>query len=228
MGFGIVLTVFFSIAVLTASTYALDYAEARKNIEDIGIVLSRNCITMIQNDIPTECPTYEEIMALHPDTSNHKVSGDFEFINGMLQRGKAPYNDHIGWYEFEEKRIWIDPPGDIRDKIMIITIENNLGDYLIKGKSYHVTNQTITMGHERYVDAECYNASISADNWVFLLGDTIRYMDNRCNEEYTTFDHIKKVTLEKTFQDITTSYKYKLEKWIEESKKSCKELCFQY
>ena len=43
-------------------------AEARKNIEDIGIALDRTCLALIRAEMKTDCPTYEDILMIYPDT----------------------------------------------------------------------------------------------------------------------------------------------------------------
>jgi hypothetical protein len=202
-------------------------AEARENT-DIGISLSRTCIIMIQNNIDSDCPTYEEILLLFPDTSRQEISGGFiEDDNGFYHREQTKFKSHFGFYTYEPNTIWVDPPGDITGKIATIFIEPSLNDYLIKG-SHSMSNNTITMGHSRWVDDKCYRATISAEDWIFLIGDTIQYLDHSCDEKFTNFDHLKTISFEKSYQDITTSYKYQFDKWIELSKVKCRERCFEY
>lgn len=216
----------FTIALICLSL--IQQSEARQNREDIGFVLSQTCITMITNNIETNCPTYEELNMLFPDTSNAAVSGGFiEDSNDFWHRENKHLNDHIQFYQFGQKGIWIDPPGDIRSKIKIITIENTLNDYLTFD-SYKMFNNTINLATERYIDEKCMSATINGANWLYLAGDTMQLMAHECDASFTNFDEKKTIQLEASYQDITTSYKYQLEKWITESKLKCQTICKEY
>lgn len=201
-------------------------ADARENM-DVGISLSKSCLTMLKNNMTTNCPTYEELNTLFPDTSNQEISGKFVVKDGIWQRDSTRYNSHYNWYAYSDKITWIDPPGDLVGRIPTITIETKLPEYLLRG-SNEMSNNTIILGHSRYVDDRCYRATITADEWVFLTGDTINLLLHDCDPKYTTFDHIKKTYLEATIHDITTTYKYKLDTWIAETKKNCLGLCREY
>ena len=214
------------IVLLLAIILPIGYANA-----DIGIDISNKCKTMIKNNLDTTCPTIQQILALFPDTSPSHQVGDFEVIDGMLLRGEPQYNIE-NMRKFvralgDDNRIWINPPGGARSNLQMIIIESNFEDYPIKG-SYKMENNTISMGTQRYVNFGCTEALINSDDWIFLTGDTIIHMQNDCTPESTNFDHIKKFYFEKSFQDIRTSYKYILEKWIEESKIKCLTICKEY
>ena len=203
---------------------------ARSNSDDIGIVLSKNCEIMVENNFLTNCPDYRMISLLFPDTTNPALSGGFEYVDGIYQRVDPSHlkGDHLARYFNEKPMIWIDPPSSIRDRIKLITIHNTLPDYKIPGISNKMVNNTITMGHDRYVDSKCFTSAIAAKEFVFLLGDTIHYLNNDCNPEFTNFEHLRNYTFAKSFQDKTTSYKYQLEAWIEESKIKCLGICKEY
>jgi len=186
--------------------------------DDLGIQLSKSCTTMIKNNLTTNCPTYEEIMFIFPDTSDQKMSGGFEFKDGYLQRGQSNYRDSFMFYQYDiEKRLWIDPSPRIATSVKLIIIEPRLDEYKITGQ--YVNTTSIDVGHQRWVNEGCYIARISATDWQFLIGDTLLYLDSDC--EITNFDSIKKITWQKTIIDITTSYKYKLEQWFKQAIEDC-------
>jgi hypothetical protein len=194
---------------------------------DLGISLSNTCLTMLKNNVSSNCPTYEEILTLYPDTSNRMISGDFDYSEGILQRQNSKYNDHFQFYRYDNVPTrWIDPPADVIEKIPMIRITSS--DFTYKIPSQVITNNTLLIGQSRYISNNCDEAIITADNWLFLLGDTVQYMDHKCDPAFTNFDEIKIKTWEKTKHDITTSYKYKLDTWIKESLKKCKNKCFTY
>ena len=203
-----------------------DQADAQKNL-DVGITLSKTCQTMLKNNFETNCPSYEEIEALFPDTSNQDISGKLTYVDGFYSRDFTNYKNHYNWYSYSGAVTWIDPPGDIVGRIATITIESSLPEYKVK-ESQSLINNTLIVGHSRYVDDMCYRASITAEDWILLTGDTLQYLQKDCNPEFTNYNHLKSKTFEYTYHDITTSYKYQLDSWIEQVKKDCLGLCKEY
>lgn len=170
-----------------------------------------------------DCPTFAEINEIFPDTTNPKVSGGF--VNGM----REPPLLQKEWLWYKEQGIenvtWLDPPYGIMTRSNHITIVNNLDTYKIPGISNKMINGTITFGTDRWIDDRCNKAIISKDNWILLVGDTMQYMKNDCNKEFTMINDTYTVSFAKTIMDHTTSYKYKFEKWVEESLNKCLGLC---
>ena len=195
-------------------------AEARKNIEDVSISLDRTCIALIKSHAKTNCPTYEEILLQFPDTSNKRISGDFIFKDGMLQRANPKLQNHFNSYTYESPVLWIDPPGDVIDKTKHITIASKLPIYFIS-ESYKKTDNTIKFGTDRYVNSKCTEAIISAENWEFLLGDTIQYLQNGCTS--TNFDSIKKIYQKPMDHDIKSTAWYKYTQWLKNAKQISKD-----
>lgn len=195
---------------------------------DYGINLSNTCLTMLKNNISTNCPNYEQILTLFPDSSNKKISGGFIYKEGILQRQEPQYEHHWENYRYDENkdRLWIDPPGDVLNKIKLITITSN--DFTYKIQDQKITNNSLLVGQGRYISINCSQAIITAKNWIFLLGDTMQTMKKNCIPGSSNFDEIKILSWEKTKHDITTSYKWKLDKWIKESKEKCRVKCFEY
>ena len=192
-------------------------AEARKNIEDIGISLDRTCLALIKAEMKTNCPTYDEILLIYPDTSNKRISGDFIFKDGMLQRENPQYNNHLNAYLYLPPMIWIDPPGNTIDKIKHITIASSLPLYEING-SHEKKNNTLVLAKDRYVDPKCHTAIISAEKWLVLLGDTINFMQHKCDPSYTKINSLVKIYKEPTKHDITTTAWYKYQQWLKNAK----------
>lgn len=231
MHVGVVVTGSLAILVL----FVIIPTTAHANIfDDTGIMLGQSCLTMIKNNVTSDCPTYETLNAVFPDTSDNRISGEFIFVDGLFQRGKT-LNDHSEFYRYEtdKKRNWIDPPADIRGKLRMIIIEPSLPEYKIKGNQlfYNGTNggsAEMVVGHSRYTNPNCSQSTVTAENWLFVLGDTMRYMGKNCDEEFTYLETIKTRILERTEFDIRDSYKWKLSQWVQESKERCKGLCFEY
>src|SRR3990172_7302299 len=191
--------------------------------ENFGITLDNTCKTMIINNISSNCPTYEDIITLFPDTSNQDVSGKFSYYNGFYQRGPTKFINSFEYYRFGNHTIlFIDPPVETRARIHMIEIKANLDTYLMRGNnaSYNPADHSLTLGVGRYIDS-CRVAYVASDNWISLVGDTIYHMGNDCSPDSTQFNSTITTKLGKVQHDITTSYKYKLEKWQKEMVLKC-------
>lgn len=188
----------------------------------VGMSLDNTCLTYIKNNITTNCPTYEELMLIFPDNSS-PISGIFGYMDGMFQRLPTKTHDHFEFYRYHQDNIiFIDPPPSYRDRILMIEIKSNLGEYkLPKNQGYNTTEHSITLGQFRYVNPGCTKAVIDADTYLTVLGDTYYYMVNGCDPKYTNLETVSKEYLQKIEHDITTSYKYQLEKWQKESLLKC-------
>lgn len=217
----ILLLVFVAIAIPTI--------DAVRIVDDYGVTVSKKCQIMIKNNLTSDCPTYEQILELFPDTSPKNYIGDFKIIDGLVQREPMKLKIDNCWHFLnslawtQSKTVWIDPPGCMQPFMKMITIESNFNEYpLDKNLSNIMTNNTILMGTERYVNSGCTESIINAADWPFLTGDTLNLMNHDCDPAFTTFDHIKKFYFEKSSQDIATSNKYKLDEFFKNAKEKYK------
>jgi len=191
--------------------------------ENFGITLDNTCKTMLKNNVSSNCPTYEDIITLFPDTSIQDVSGKFVYYNGVYQRGPTKFIDSFEYYRFWDRPIlFVDPPVETASRIKLIEIKANLDQYLLRGgtQSYNPIDHTLTMGIGRYIDS-CRLAYVDAAQWIFLVGDTIFHMNNNCSADSTKFNSTITTRLSKVTHDITTSYKWKLEQWQKEMINRC-------
>ena len=189
---------------------------------DYSIILSKTCLTMIQANISTACPTYEELNILYPDTSIAEVSGGFVDWP-YYHREPAPYKDHYEYYkQLDMNNItWLDPPADIIEGMPRIIIAAS--DFTYKIIDQNITDSSVLVGQNRYVSSTCTYIIISATNWYFLLGDSIRLLSNDCDPSYTNFNEEIIRTWERTKHDISTSAKWILDTWIKETKELAKQ-----
>ncbi len=216
-----------------------------------GIQVSNVCYRMLQYNVTSNCPSYEAIMAVIPDNSNRDRSGDFIIKDNILQRGMPQQQKHLAYYPQTTNKtvIFIDPPNDILSNIKMIFIENKLKDFKLPIQPGtprpEIRNQTATcdyynattnvnstglctaisdnvryLGDLRYVN-NCAEATISAEEWLWLLGDTINYMRNNCNANFTSFNDVKTITTPRYQHDITTSNKWLHETFIDWVKENC-------
>jgi len=178
---------------------------------------------MHKNNITTSCPTYEAIFAVFPDTSNQDVSGKFTFRDGLIQRDMPQMQDNYEWYRYEtDTLIFVDPDAQTQSKLKMITIYANLPLYKLRegGMSNKVIDGTRYLGDGRYIE-DCRNAVIDGKRWLFLLGDTINYMQNGCDPAFTQFNSTKEYQQELLDHDITTSNKWLHDAFLEYVKENC-------
>ena len=197
--------------------------------EFFGISYDNTCKTMIKNNITSDCPTYEDIITLYPDTSIKGVSGEFGYRDGIYQRLPTKLTNSFEYYRHWDRPIlFVDPPVETATRIKLIEIKANLNQYLLRGEtpSFNGTEYSLTMGQGRFIDDSCRNAVIDSSQWLTLLGDTLFHMDNDCSADSTTFVSKTTVQLSKVVHDITTSYKYKLEQFQKAAIEQCgKKVC---
>src|SRR3990167_1358233 len=196
--------------------------------DNFGISYDNTCKTMIKNNVTSDCPTYEDIITIFPDTSIKGVSGEFGYRDGIYQRLPTKFTDSFEYYRFWDRPIlFVDPPVETATRIKLIEIKANLDTYLIRGKnpSYNQQDHSMTLGVGRYIDS-CRVAYVAADDWISLVGDTMYHMANNCSADSTKFNSTITTKLDKVEHDITTSYKYKLELWQKEMVLKCgKKVC---
>jgi len=216
-----------------------------------GIQVSNTCYRMLQYNATTDCPSYEAIMAIIPDNSNRDRSGDFILKDNILQRGMPQQQKHLAYYPQTTNKtiIFIDPPHDILSNVKMIFIEVNLKEFPMAIQPgtprLGLRNETATcdyynattnvnstglctaivtharfVGDLRYVN-NCAEATINAKEWLWLLGDTINYMRNNCNSNFTSFDDVKEINIPRYQHDITTSNKWLHDTFVNWVKDNC-------
>ena len=222
---GIGLVLLFSLALLLIvsidTTYAIPYPTQTNTI---GIQLSQTCFTMVKHNVTSDCPTYRDLVDLGWDDSL-PGSGEF-FVDdfGMYRRGPAEYTSVHELYRYDDYHIIIDPPTEIATRTNLIIISPSLPIFVPLGGYEKVLNQRI-LQQDRYVD-DCQEATITAANWRELISDTVYFLRNNCT--HTNYPTEVIVTDYASSMDITTSAKYKHEKWLAESKEKCKGICKEY
>lgn len=202
------------IPLVLAAPYTVD-------MNTVSIQLSQTCTTMHKNNITSTCPTYEDLVNLGWDTSLYGT-GEFGYNdNGYYERGDSPYHDVHELYRYDDYHIIIDPPTEISSRSKLIIISPSLPVYIPLG-GYDKVNNSRELSKDRYVQ-QCNTATITSENWEFLISDTIYYLRNGCNHtnfssDFVEYDYVSSM-------DRTTSQKYKHDTWLEESLEKCKQKC---
>lgn len=189
--------------------------------DQYGIQLGKTCKTMLINNIPG-CPSYEELDVVFPDNTYYAL-GELTLIDGIIQRGPPIYKVPENYYRYStENIIWLDPPAEVQKRIKMITIEPSLPPYKIGDQSKKMDDYNITFGKDRYINENCSEIKITAVNWLFMTGDAMNLLKHNCDMSYSTFDATISYNFTKSYQDISTSSKYKHDRWVAESLLNCK------
>ncbi|MEO9308968.1 MAG: hypothetical protein ABI337_01580 [Nitrososphaera sp.] len=189
----------------------------------LGIVISDSCLM-------SNCLRYKDI--LQYDSSNPVYAGKFVERNGDLVRTCTSKQNSPNWLHYTKSFvILVDPCLKYLDKIPLVEIYPRLDWYIAPGQTKVVEDKTApdrAASHDvfytsktRYVDATCTNAKITAQNWQYILNDTIQYLQSGCDPTKTTVDTLETHYKQKTQHDIRTSKKYQLEKQYEWIRKNC-------
>lgn len=215
----IVFSLFFLVSIPIA--LAIPYPD---NTNIVGIQLSQTCRTMHENNVTTNCPSYEDLLALGWEDS---IAGSGEFYyddKGFYKRGPPEYRNIHELYRYHDNKILIDPPTEIATRTKLIIINPSLPVYVPLGEYVKEDNKRI-LAKDRYVE-NCDVATITSENWQFLISDTIYYLRSDCTKTafetyYTVEDYVSTMNKE-------TSKQYKHDKWVKESIEKCKGICKEY
>ena len=96
-----------------------------------------------------------------------------------------------------------------------MTIASKLPLYEVSNSKKKIDN-TLVFGVGRYVDSKCHHAIITAENWQFLLNDTISYLQSDC--QVTNFDSIKQIYQKPIKHDFKSTAWYKYKQWLDNAK----------
>lgn len=192
----------------------------------INIILSDTCITMIENNFKTNCPTYRELRD-SLDNTLPNVSGEWVDTEFDVSREPSKYKKYWNYYKQlpNWKIITVDPDVSIRNYGVNITIHPDSFTYLEKHDSV-LKNESIDLdSHELYVwkniqyDEYCGNVAIAPD--MILLQDAINNIWDSCKtnvqpdiSKYETSDFPR-----------TSSPWYMYSEWLKTAIIECKEKC---
>lgn len=195
----------------------------------VGVILSKTCIASVKAGI-SQCPSYRDLEKF--DTSIPAYSGSFHDVDGFYQRVPTKYPNPMSFYQYDPVfRVFVDPVKTA--KIPLITIETQIPEYhgagqfkiteikngkLVDSKAVQSLRQ---YSIDRYVDPSCSYASITALNWERMLPDTINLMQHDCDPAYTSLVTTVNDTKTITEHDVSTSAKYKLDKFYQSAIKDC-------
>ena len=88
-----------------------------------------------------------------------------------------------------EQYIWLDPPINVQKKIKLITLVPELKPF---GGSQYMDDGHVQFKHTRWHSPSCHDVVLAignkqwgVDHWSARLGDTMWFMHNACDPNYT-------------------------------------------
>ena len=158
----------------------------------INVNLSKTCLTLIQYELQTKCPTYREMIPLF-DNTLPKISGYFVDVGYDVKRLPSPLHDHWKYYEQMTKTrvVSIDADTDLFDRGVNIIIEAN--DFVVieragasdKTDSYDSSTLEQTTWNNIHVNKKCDTVSVGPD--LKVIEAAILHVLNKCTTDLSEF-----------------------------------------
>ena len=194
-----------------------------RDYQFINVNLSKTCLTLIQHELQTKCPTYREMIPLF-DNTLPKISGYFVDVGYDVKRLPSPLHDHWKYYEQMTKTrvVSIDADTDLFDRGINIIIEAN--DFVVieragasdKTDSYDSSTLEQTTWNNIHVNKKCDKVSVGPD--LKVIEAAILHVLNKCTTDISEF----KITVqnEPTVIPKEQSAHWQYLKWVADLVKS--------
>ena len=188
-----------------------------RDYQFINVNLSRTCLTLIQNELQTACPTYRDMLPLFDNTLPY-ISGYFVDVGYDVKRLPSPLQDHWKYYEQMTKTrvVSIDADTDLFDRGINITIEAK--DFVViertgatdKTDSYDSSTLEQTTWHNIHVNKKCDQVSVGPD--LKVIEAAILHVLNKCTTDLSEFKEV--VQREPTIIPKEQSAHWQYLKWV--------------
>ena len=188
-----------------------------RDYQFINVNLSRTCLTLIQNELQTVCPTYRDMLPLFDNTLPY-ISGYFVDVGYDVKRLPSPLQDHWKYYEQMTKTrvVSIDADTDLFDRGINITIEAK--DFVViertgatdKTDSYDSSTLEKTTWHNIHVNKKCDQVSVGPD--LKVIEAAILHVLNKCTTDLSEFKEV--VQREPTIIQKEQSAHWQYLKWV--------------
>lgn len=199
---------------------------SHRDYQFVTISLSDTCITMIENDYPTKCPTYRTLYHTF-DTSIPLISGQMEDLGHDLKRGEPKYDNH--WKYYEQMKDWkviiVDPDHEVKNRAVNIVVQPNTFDYVENIKSPNKNESYSSENSERYIwknmkVTQCRDAIVAPD--LESIATVVEHVMSKCTTD---------LNQKETIQIMPTPYikedspSWNFFQWLNNAMNNCKEKC---
>ncbi len=197
----------FSAFMICGFALSFSFAEYSYSESNTDRILYGMCIQKQEHGIIHDCNNIRHSLDNNGNYSNEKTihnvqSSDIGVIlsNTCLTMINHNVTNDCPDYSMIQSTfpdVVVDPKPDIINRIRLITFVTTLDDFKVYPNSTNTNYDSTTnsfdyvMGKSRHVDESCNNATITIQNALVLLGDTINYMTHDCDDEFTNVESIK-------------------------------------
>jgi len=166
-----------------------------RDFQFISVNLSKTCLTLIQYELQTNCPTYREMVPAFDNTLRY-VSGEFVDVGYDIKRLPAPLKDH--WKYYEQVPAWrvvtVDADPSLFKRGVEITIEAK--DFVIieragatdKTESYNSNTLEQTTWKNIHVNKRCDSVIVGPD--MHVIEAAILHVLNKCTTDLSEFKDV--------------------------------------
>jgi hypothetical protein len=166
---------------------------------NVSISLSKNCKTLIEYNMYTNCPTYRELFEMF-DTTDPMVSGVMVDYGYDVQR-ESIMNKHWNFYDTYNNFniVMVDPDSIFQDRS--VNIEIQVRDFTTLSKQ-KTKDGLYTTWQNFKITNDCKRILVAPD--MVLITEAIEFAKNNCSGEV---EHFKEIVIKQK----TTPHDYK--KW---------------
>jgi len=188
---------------------------------NVSISLSKNCKTMIEYNMYTNCPTYRELFDTF-DTTDPMVSGVMVDYGYDVKR-ESIMNKHWSFYQTEDEYdlVMVDPDSDFQHKS--INVEIQVRDFSTLSKQTTRDGETIVWKNFKITN-NCKRILVAPD--MDLITEAVAFAKNNCSGEVENFEEIiiKKHTTPHDYKDWRSSPALVYQNWLKDAIANNKEL----
>ncbi len=190
-----------------------------RDFQFISVNLSKTCLTLIQYELQTNCPTYREMVPLFDNTLRN-ISGEFVDVGYDIKRLPAPLKDHWRYYEQvpEWRVVTVDADPSLFKRGVEIIVQAK--DFTViertgaqdKTESYNSETLETTTWKNIHVSKKCDSVSVGPD--LNTIEAAILHVLNKCTTDLSEF---KEVTVkEPTIIPKEESIHYQYFQWLKD------------
>jgi hypothetical protein len=198
----------------------------RGNNQFVNIILSDTCLTMIENNFTTNCPTYRELRDAW-DNTIPSVSGQWVENGSDISREPSGYKKYWNYYRSlpNWKIITVDPDNEIKNLGVNIIIHPRSFTYLERVDSVLKNESLNLVDDERYIwkdiQFDKYCSTISIAPTSEMITKAVNYAWEGCNVTIPP----EVISVERTYFKTFESIWYKYSSWLSGAMEKCKDKC---
>lgn len=207
-------------------TARIDASVSHREHQFISITLSKTCQQLIENNLPTDCPTYRELRDVF-DNTVPEISGTFSEGKYDIYREDPNYTEH--WKYYQQLKNWkiiiVDPDVKMMQRSALIEVMPHTFSYVENMRTPNKSSSIDVDKNERYIwhdvkyTTRCDGAIVAPD--IDLITDVVNHFLSNCKEEHMIKDIIPLV--EKV--EPKPKQTWTMPSWIEKIKSGCLPTC---